>query len=156
MKIITRDNMPESEKFQKMLERAEYTADKEKVAELVSIVQGLLPKIEKGMKKQLELYHTRKHKWMACPMLLKDIEKMVNKKYELISDFSWMYAETVSTEGLFLIFSAVAWRYNRITVEIGATGDHCLALWFRHGSEDSEEPSVESCAEQWPLLYQEA
>ncbi len=153
---MTYEDMFKSERSRKILERAEYTADKEKVAELVSIVQELLPEIEKGMKKQLELYYTGKHRWMARPMLLSDIEKMINKKYELKSDFSWMYAETVSTEGLFLIFSAVAWCYNRIMVEIGATGDHCLALVFRPGSEDSEEPSVESCAEQWMTLYQEA
>ncbi len=148
--------MTESEKFMKMLERAEYTADKEKVAELISIAEELLPKIEKDMKKQLELYYASKHRWMARPMLLSDIEKMINKKHELRSDFSWMFAEVVSTEGLFLIFSAVAWRYNRILVEINTTEGHCLALVFRPGDEDSEEPSVESCAEQWALLYQEA
>lgn len=150
------DSMTKSEKFRKMLERAEYSADKEKVAELVSIIQGFMPKIEKDMKKQRELYSSGKHKWQSRPVLLKNIEKMVNKRYALMSDFPWMYEETTSTEGLFLIISAVAWRYNRITVEINTTGDHCVALWFNPGSEDSDEPSVESCAEQWSLLYQEA
>jgi hypothetical protein len=156
---MTYEDMFKSERFKKISERAEYTAGEDAV-EIVSIIQELMPEIEKCMKRQFKLY-LEGDKTLNYSISLKDLEDKVDERHndhlgnaKTEKDlFDKIY---VSMEALFCIISSVAWHHNRIVTDINTRDNHCIGLWFRFGSGDDEEPSVESCTREWMLLYQEA
>lgn len=136
-----------TEKYKKILERAEYSAGNRTVR-LVSVAQQLMPEIEKGIRKQVKLFEARKSDSVAYQICMKDIEKKMGDM-----------ALNISIESMFLILSGVAWHNDRcILTEINiSANDQRLGLWFRFGlGTENEEPSVESCTEQRMMLYQEA
>jgi hypothetical protein len=149
------DNMTESEKFKRILERAGYSAFEETILELVSITQRLLPEIEKVASKQAKLFEAGKSETYSYHISMKDITKKVNE-LQSTKVTTGNITEMASTEALFLILSSVAWHLpHPIVININMK-DQCLGLWFRPARYGDTEPSVESCKEQWVLLYEEA